>query len=38
MDIPDDAYWSRILGGGSYLYLIRPRETNDPKVYGVKPL
>ncbi len=36
---PEDATWQRISGGGlNYLYLIRPRETGDPKVYGVKEL
>ena len=37
-EVPKDAYWTRIPGGGNYLYLVRPREANDPKVYGVMGL
>ena len=33
--IPQDCQWSRLSGGGqSWLYLMRPKESGDPKVYG----
>lgn len=35
--IPTDAYWTRLSGSGvSWVYLVRPRCANDPKVYGAK--
>lgn len=37
--VPEDAQWQRISGGGqNYVYLIRPREAEDHKIYGVKEL
>lgn len=37
--IPPDAYWTRLSGGGTqWLYLVRPREANDPKVYEAKEI
>lgn len=37
--VPPDAYWTRLAGGGqSHIYLVRPREARDPKVYGVREL
>ena len=36
--IPKDCYWTQIIGGGNWIYLVRPREFNDPKVYGAKEL
>lgn len=36
--VPKDCYWSKIPGGGNYVYFIRPAKFNDPKVYGVEEL
>lgn len=36
---PEDARWQTIVGGGlHHIYLIRPRDTEDHKIYGVRDL